>query len=380
MENNQMNCSAESCGTPRKRPMVSVGMLAYNHEKYISRALDSILMQEVSFDYEIVIADDCSTDGTRDIIWEYQKRYPNVIRPIFNEINLGGQNSANVIRTACVGKYRATLEGDDYWVSTTKLQKQVNFLEENPDYIAIGGDFVCIDDSGKPCKFPWGDIRYTYCQGEEYTMEDLQNWLLPAHASCMCFRNIFVEISQEELDYFHSIKVLGDRRTSMYLLMHGRIKHQKEVLMVRRVLTQSSSSMTTLTKQTNWHARNYMWLIETERCVREHFHRDLDLSKHKELRWSSSINVFVYNPSISNLKLMWFIYKHSDNKFQYRKILRLKLSEGIDKSIQKQGRAKTYKMLVQKLFSCVKRVFLGTSKSKKQENELYERSLGTQFI
>lgn len=380
MENNQMNCAAKSCGTPRKCPMVSVGMLTYNHEKYISRALDSVLMQEVNFDYEIVIADDCSTDGTRDIIREYQKRYPHVIRPIFNEINLGGQNNANVIRTACVGKYRATLEGDDYWVSTTKLQKQVDFLEKNPDYIAIGGDFICVNDSGKPCEFPWGDIRYTYCEGEEYTMEDLQNWLLPAHASCMCFRNIFVEISQGELDYFHSIKVLGDRRTSMYLLMHGRIKHQQEVLMVRRVLTQSSSSMTTLTKQTNWHARNYMWLIESERCVREHFHRDLDLSKHKELRWASAINVFVQNPSISNFKLMRFIYKHSDNKSRYRKILRLKLSEGIDKSIQKQGRVKTCKMLVQKFFFCVKRVFLGTSKLKKQENELYERSLGTQFI
>ena len=122
-------------------------------------------------------------------------------------------------------------------------------------------------------------------------MEDLQNWLLPAHASCMCFRNIFVEISEKELEYFHSIKVLGDRRTSMYLLMHGRIKHQKEVLMVRRVLSQSKTSMTSLTKKTNWHARNYIWLIETERCVREHFHKELNLSKHKELRWISSINV-----------------------------------------------------------------------------------------
>ena len=150
--------------------------------------------------------------------------------------------------------------------------------------------------------------------------------------------------------------------------------------MVRRVLTQSSTSMTTLTKQTNWHARNYMWMIETERCVREHFHRDLDLSKHKELRCSSSINVFVQNPSVSNFKLMWFIYKHSDNKSQYRKILRLKLNEGIDKSVQKQGRAKALKMLVQKSFLCVKKVFLGTKKSKKLENKLYECSLGTQFI
>ena len=375
-----MDSDKKNISISQQRPMVSVGMLTYNHEKYISRALDSILMQEVNFNYEIVIADDCSTDKTRDIILNYKKRYPDIIRPIFNEKNIGSQNNANLIRTACVGKYRATLEGDDYWITATKLQKQVDFLEKNPEYIAIGGDFICIDDTGKPCAFPWGNISYTYCQTDEYTMEDLQNWLLPAHASCMCFRNIFIEIPKEELEYFHSIKVLGDRRTSMYLLMHGKIKHQKEVLMVRRVLTQSSTSMTTLTKQTNWHARNYMWLIETERCVQEHFHKKIDLSKHKELRWISSINVFVKNPSLSNYKLMRFIYKHSNDKTKYRKIVIKKLKEGINQSIQTQGRIKTCKMIMKKIFSCSKHVLLGTKKSKNVQNELYERSLGKQFI
>ena len=70
--------------------MLSVGMLTYNHEKYIAQAIDSILMQEVNFDYEIVIADDCSTDNTREIILDYQKRYPDIIKPLFQE-NLGSQ-------------------------------------------------------------------------------------------------------------------------------------------------------------------------------------------------------------------------------------------------------------------------------------------------
>lgn len=364
----------------RHRPMVSVGMLAYNHEKYIAKALDSILMQEVNFDYEIVIADDCSTDRTREIILKYQAKYPDIIRPIFNEVNLGGQSNANVIRTACIGKYRATLEGDDYWVTTTKLQRQVDFLEQNPDYIAIGGDFTCINDHGVPCAFPWGDIQYTYCQGDEYTIDDLQKWLLPAHASCMCFRNIFLEISKEELDYFHSIKALGDRRTSMYLLMHGRIKHQKEILMVRRVLTQSRTSMTSLTKKTNWHARNYMWMLETERCVNQHFNGNLDLSSHKELRWISSINVFASNPTLSNFKLMRYIYNNSGDKVRYREIMKNKLKEGINNSIEKQGRKKTVKMIIKKCMTCLKRIVFGTRNTKKRENELYEQSLGKQFL
>ncbi len=363
------------------RPMVSVGMLTYNHEKYIASALDSILMQEVNFDYDIVICDDCSTDRTQEIILEYQKKYPNVIKPYFNETNLGGQNNANKLRTLCLGKYRATLEGDDYWITTSKLQRQVDFLEENPDYMAIGGDFFCVDDNGKPCKFPWGDIKYTYCQGEEYTMEDLNNWLLPAHASCMCFRNIFVEITKEELDFFHSLQILGDRRTTMYLLMHGKIKHQNEVLMIRRVLTQSGTSMTTLTKQTNWHARNYLWLTEAERCVEEHFHRDdLDLTNLKELRWGSSISVFQKNPTISNLKLMKYIYDHSDDKRRYRKIFNEKMRAFIKTTIKQKGFFRGMGSLVKQALRCVKRLFLQNSSSKQKQQEIYDISLGKQFL
>lgn len=362
------------------RPMVSVGMLTYNHEKYIASALESILMQEVNFDYEIVICDDCSSDKTQEIILEYQKKYPDIIKPYFNEKNLGGQNNANKLRTLCIGKYRATLEGDDYWITTTKLQNQVDFLEDNPDYIAIGGDFFCVDDNGKACKFPWGDIRFTYCQSDEYTMDDLNKWLLPAHASCMCFRNIFVEITREELDFFHSLEILGDRRTTMYLLMHGRIKHQQEVLMIRRVLTQSNTSMTTLTKQTNWHARNYLWLTEAERCVRGHFNRnDLDLSQMKELRWGSSISVFIKNPTISNFKLMQYIYDHSDNKKHYRKLFMDKIKASLRTALRSQGKFRSIARLIKKGLQCIKRVFFQDAATKKQQEEIYTVSLGKKF-
>jgi|LSQX01.2.fsa_nt_gb glycosyltransferase involved in cell wall biosynthesis len=358
-----------------KQLMLSVGMLTYNHEKYIAQAIDSILMQEVNFDYEIVIADDCSTDNTREIILDYQKRYPDIIKPLFQEKNLGSQKNANALRTACSGKYRATLEGDDYWISPSKLQKQVDFLENNPDYVAIGGDFICIDSYGRPCVFPWGDIKYTYCQGDEYTIEDLNNWLLPAHASCMCFRNIFADFTKEELDYFHSLNILGDRRTSLYLLMHGRIKHQKEILMVRRVLNNSPTSMTALTRKTNWHARNYMWMVEAERCVKERFKKEIDLSAHKELRWMSALKVFWENPTISNYKLLRYIYVNSNDKKRYRELIIKNFKLYLDKSIDRYGRAKTIRKMIRKMFSGIKAIFLRTRAVKKAENDLYKKSL-----
>lgn len=110
---------------------LSVLMITYNQEKYVAQALDSILMQEVDFPYEIVIGEDCSTDGTRDIILRYQERYPEKIRSILTDRNVGMlQNFARTFR-ACSGQYVAILEGDDFWTSPKKLQKQVAFLDSH---------------------------------------------------------------------------------------------------------------------------------------------------------------------------------------------------------------------------------------------------------
>lgn len=112
---------------------VSVLMIAYNHERYIAQALDSILSQEIDFEYEIVIGEDCSTDGTRRILRAYEKNFPDKIRLLLREKNLG--MIANFIQTfeACQGEYIAILEGDDYWTSPHKLHRQVHFLENHPE-------------------------------------------------------------------------------------------------------------------------------------------------------------------------------------------------------------------------------------------------------
>ena len=113
---------------------VSVLMITYNHERYIAQALDSVLAQDVDFDYEIVVGEDHSSDGTLRIVSEYQLRNPGRIRIVTSEANVGMHQ--NLIRTyrACRGDYIAMLEGDDYWTSPEKLQLQVNFLEGNPSY------------------------------------------------------------------------------------------------------------------------------------------------------------------------------------------------------------------------------------------------------
>lgn len=117
-----------------KKPMVSVHMLTYNHEPYIAKAIESVLMQKASFEYELVIGDDCSTDGTSEIVKAYRDKYPAIIRLHSQEKNLGLYANQEIVRRACRGKYIAWLEGDDFWTCPEKLQKQVSLLESHPEY------------------------------------------------------------------------------------------------------------------------------------------------------------------------------------------------------------------------------------------------------
>jgi glycosyltransferase involved in cell wall biosynthesis len=109
-------------------------MITYNHERFIRQAVESVLMQKVDFQYELVIGEDCSTDRTREVLLRFRQEYPNRVRLLLHERRLGlGKNFIRTIK-ACQGQYVALLEGDDYWTSPQKLQKQADFLDAHPGY------------------------------------------------------------------------------------------------------------------------------------------------------------------------------------------------------------------------------------------------------
>ena len=114
--------------------LLSVRLITYNHEKYIRQAIDSILAQKVNFTWDIVIADDFSTDSTRSILIEYEKKYPNLIKLILQKENVGPARNFVDLISFKTSSYIAYIEGDDYWTDSLKLQKQVDFLEKNIDY------------------------------------------------------------------------------------------------------------------------------------------------------------------------------------------------------------------------------------------------------
>jgi glycosyltransferase involved in cell wall biosynthesis len=125
------------------KPLVSISCITYNHEKYIRDAIESFLIQKTNFPIEILINDDASTDRTADIIREYEKKYPELIKPIYqieNQLSKGVKPMTNFIFPRACGKYIAICEGDDYWTDPNKLLKQVNFLELHPDYGLVHTD------------------------------------------------------------------------------------------------------------------------------------------------------------------------------------------------------------------------------------------------
>lgn len=207
------------------KPMVSIWMITYNHEKFISQAIESVLMQITNFDFEIIIGEDCSPDNTRAIIKDYERSHPDLIKPIYHEKNVGAsRNAYEFTLPLCKGKYIACLEGDDYWTSPNKLQKQVDFLEANSDYSASGHQAVVFYDNGslKPHKFGSN-------QDQTYTIENMISHR-KFHTSSLMFRAEIIE----KCGGIPTNIVSCDRAIFAMLSIYGKIMYFKDAMCVYR--------------------------------------------------------------------------------------------------------------------------------------------------
>ena len=215
-------------------PKVSVLMVTYNHEKYIAQAIESVLMQETNFNYELIIGEDYSTDGTREIVKEYAAKYPNKIRTLLHPKNLGSgvkgvkNGRLNFIATfkACQGKYIAILEGDDYWTNIYKLQKQVNFLDNNPNFSICFHNALAYKEDNTESNY------YCCSEGQKQilTLEDLLVKNMIPTCSVM-FRNSLVTNFP---DWFYRLKQ-GDWSLHIINAQHGNIYYINEIMSVHRL-------------------------------------------------------------------------------------------------------------------------------------------------
>jgi glycosyltransferase involved in cell wall biosynthesis len=213
---------------------VSVCMITYNQEKFIAQAIESVMMQETDFDYELVIGEDCSTDRTRDICTAYQEKYPNKIKLLQHEKNLGMMQNFVQTFSTCIGRYVALLEGDDYWTAPHKLQKQADFLDTHPDYaICFTRTMVSADDANRE-SYSIPSPKY---QKDTLTIEDLLRVNSIATCSVM-FRNGLLDSFP---DWFFSL-MMGDWPLHIMNAQHGKIGYIDELMAVYRIHANSHYS------------------------------------------------------------------------------------------------------------------------------------------
>lgn len=197
--------------------VVTILTLAYNHEPYIRQCLDGIVMQQTTFKFELLIHDDASTDGTADIIREYESKYPNIIKPIYQKENQYSKKipiGVTYLYPRAKGKYIALCEGDDYWTDPLKLQKQVDFLEANPEYVMCSHRFKLYNQEEQTFKSDW----YTNVISDVvYDLKTLINGYWYHHPLSVLFRN-----SALHIDIYNSYPIHMDAVLFFHLLKKGK--------------------------------------------------------------------------------------------------------------------------------------------------------------
>ncbi|MBQ8672675.1 MAG: glycosyltransferase [Bacteroides sp.] len=185
--------------------MVTIRCLAYNHEPYIRQCLEGFVMQKTNFRFEAIVHDDASTDGTAAIIREYAEKYPDIIKPIFETENQYSKRDGSVTRIMNAqkhGKYVAMCEGDDYWIDPLKLQKQVDFLEENLEYSLCFHRVKTTYEKG--CN---GKDVFAHVRPGEYTLDYiLRRWTVPTGS--MLFRKEILAHTPKNPDFKYGDNVL----------------------------------------------------------------------------------------------------------------------------------------------------------------------------
>lgn len=287
------------------KPLVSICTLAYNHEKYIKQCLEGFLMQQTSFDFEIIIHDDCSTDDTIKIIDSYEKKHPNIIKRIYqkeNQYSKGVKPIFKYVFPKAQGKYIALCEGDDYWTDPLKLQKQVDFLDANPDYV------MCTHVTEEKNEIM--NTSVVFPKIEEDTTKHIEDYIINnLTATCsLMFKAAYIDPIPE---WFKKIK-FGDLGLILMLFYRSNKKMMvlKDCMAVYRINSGSihgslKSNSASLIKAYKMHL-DFIETIDNELFLRKNFEK---VVVRKKINTHSILANLYKNSSTTNY------YKHLFKKF-----------------------------------------------------------------
>lgn len=200
-------------------------MVTYNHEPYIRQAVESVLSQQVNFDYELVIGEDCSTDQTRHILIELQAAHPDIIRLHLHHKNVGALKNYGQTLASCKGQYVALLDGDDFWTSNEKLQKQVDFLDAHAECAICFHNAAYFNVTGVRAL----GVAITWPQPERSTIFDLLERNFIQSSTVMFRRGLFAEVP----DWFYDLPI-GDWPLHILNARHGEIGYLNQIMSAYR--------------------------------------------------------------------------------------------------------------------------------------------------
>lgn len=286
------------------KPLVSVMCLTYNHEPYLRQALDSILMQKTDFPFEVLIGEDCSPDNSREILKEYESKHPDFFQMFYREKNIGGTKNYYDLVMRTKGKYLIALETDDYWTDPFKLQKQVDFLEQHPEYIGIAHDSIMVNERDEVIQASL--LPQTQKAVTQFPLNDFLTKGFTFQTASLMYRNFY----QDGGDYsvlYRSHLLVSDLTVLSILLTRGDIAVSSECMSAyRRVIKADGTSAASIA------ARNIAAsLIGSMRqlvILDEYFDQKIDYSSKKLTlaeRYITGVLRKEANFTLQDMKYIW---------------------------------------------------------------------------
>lgn len=297
---------------------ISIIVISYNHEKYISETLESLLRQNTQYKMEILIGDDCSKDNTLKIIKEYEKKFPDKIKNIERPQNLGATGNLYDLILRAKGRYIAFCEGDDYWSNDNRLQYEIDFLEKNEDFYGICGKTQPVDENGVeiPIEKIAKEKRFWLFDRDEYTLEDFRKWLMPGHFSALTIRNIGISHRDDCKLIKEAHAMVGDRTIALLAALHGRIKCYGDISSFYRFRLTENNFMSKM-ENNNLRLDDFNMIVKMEEYVCNNYIRDFSLENMKLERLIGATVVNLKNKNETNKEVLKSIINTSGKKLKY---------------------------------------------------------------
>ena len=297
-------------------PYVAVFMVTYNHEQYIRQAIEGVIMQMTNFKIRLYIGEDCSKDNTKGICLSYAEKYPEIITLICTEVNNLSVNIENIWRATLSSgaKYIAFCEGDDYWIDNLKLQKQVDFLDANPDYSMCFSDFEIIDELG----WNWPAEKFIPKMNKNtYTIDDF----ILSMVSIVPTASLFIRnLLPNPLPAFWEAANGGDLIVHLLIADKGKAKYMDEKMAIYR----NHAGGITKSEWAQLNENKEPLLKKTFECVNEYLNFKYDKVFRERFFEMSKIQLIYGSRNKKGIEKLKYYFKTIPDYIRYSKRINFK--------------------------------------------------------